>query len=75
MEKEKKKIMKVTLRLRKNKIFLEWPDQFQRELVEDLFKLLEHKNTEHPYVEPQVQDAETIRIKTKKENNELFDLA
>ena len=36
------------------------PDQFEEELVEDLFKPLEHKKIEYPYVEPQVQDAETI---------------
>ena len=36
------------------------PDQFEEELVEDLFKPLEHKKIEYPYAEPQVQDAETI---------------
>ena len=35
---------------------------------------LEHKKIEHPYVELQVQDAETIRIQTKKENKEFEDL-
>ena len=35
---------------------------------------LEHKKIEHPYVELQVQDAETIRIETKKENKEFEDL-
>ena len=32
--------------------FLQRPDQFEEELVEDLFKPLEHKKMEHPYVEP-----------------------
>ena len=32
------------------------------------------KKIEHPYIEPQVQDAEAIEIETKKEDNELFDL-
>ena len=42
--------------------------------MEDLLKTLEHKKVEHPYVEPQVQDAETIKIETKKEEDEFFDL-
>ena len=29
---------------------------------------------EHPYVEPQVQDAEKIETGTKKEDKELLDL-
>ena len=49
-------------------------DQFKEEMVEDLFKALEHKKIEHCYVEPQVQDAETIEIETKKEDDEFFDL-
>ena len=45
-------------------------------MVEDLFKNIKHKKIEHPYVQPQVQDAETIAIETKKEkeDNEFFDL-
>ena len=35
-------------------------------MVEDLFKNIKHKKIEHPYVQPQVQDAETIAIETKK---------
>ena len=35
----------------------------------DLFK-----PREHPYVEPHVQDAETMKIETKKEGDEFFDL-
>ena len=40
--------------------FVELPDQFEEDLIDDLFKDLEHKKTEHPYVEPQVQDASTL---------------
>ena len=43
-------------------------------MVEDWFRALEHKKIEHCYVEPQVQDAETIEIETKKEDDEFFDL-
>ena len=32
------------------------------------------KKIEHPYVAPQVQDAETIEKETKKEDDEFFDL-
>ena len=35
----------------------------------DLFK-----PREHPYVEPHVQDAETMKIEIKKEGDEFFDL-
>ena len=41
-------------------------DEFEVELVDDLFKNL--------FVEPQVQDAETIEIETQKEDDEFFDL-
>ena len=50
------------------------PEKFEEKVKQDLFKDLEHKKIEHPYVEPQVQDAETIEIKTKKENEEFDDL-
>ena len=40
----------------------------------NLKKPLKHKKIEHPYVEPQVQDAEAIEIETKKEDDEFFDL-
>ena len=32
------------------------------------------KKIEHPYVEPQVQDAEAIEKGTTEEDNEFFDL-
>ena len=44
------------------------PEKFEEELKEDLFKDLAYENIKHPYVEPQVQDAETIEIATKMEN-------
>ena len=55
-------------------IFFERPDQFQEELVQDLFKPPKDKKIEHPYIYSQVQDAETIEIETKKEDDEFFDL-
>ena len=54
--------------------FPDVPEKFEEKVKQDLFKDLEHKKIEHPYVEPQVQDAETIEIKTKKENEEFDDL-
>ena len=54
--------------------FFERPDQFQEELVQDLFKPPKDKKIEHPYIYSQVQDAETIEIETKKEDDEFFDL-
>ena len=32
------------------------------------------KKIAHPYVEPEVQDTETIETETKKEDDEFFDL-
>ena len=62
------------LKIKEEHDFFERPYQFEEELVEDLFKPLQHKKTEHPYIESQVQDAETIEIQTKKEEDEFFDL-
>ena len=47
--------------------FLELPDQFEEDLIDDLLKGLEHKKTEHPYVKPQVEDAATIETEIKKQ--------
>lgn len=47
--------------------FFEPFDEFEEKIVQDLDKKIEHKKTEYPYVELQVQDAETIEIETKKE--------
>ena len=54
--------------------FFEHSNQFDKELVEDLFKPPEHKKLELPYVEPQVQDVETTEIESKDEDDEFFDL-
>ena len=54
--------------------FPEVPEKFEEKVKQDLFKDLEHKKIEHPYVEPQVQDAEAIEIESKKENEEFDDL-
>ena len=54
---------------------MELPNQFEENLlIDDLFKNLEHKKTEHPYVEPQVQDAVTVETETKNTNNKFFGL-
>ena len=62
------------LKITKERDFFERSDQFEEDLVQDLSKPLKHKKIEHPYVERQVQDAETIEIETKKEDDEFFDL-
>ena len=56
--------------------FVELPDQFEEDVVRDLFKDLEHKKEEQHYVEPQVQDAQTIESETATItiNNEFYDL-
>ena len=62
------------LKIKEERDIFKLPDQFEEELVEDLFKPVEHRKIEHPYIEPQVQDAETKEIETKKEDDEFFDL-
>ena len=52
--------------------FVEQLDPFEQEIVDDLFKDLEYKKTKHPYVEPQVKDAQTIETRTQATNNEFF---
>ena len=64
-----------SLDIKKLHNFFEEPEKFKEELEEDLYKDLEHKKIEEPYVEPQVQDAETIDKETKKEDEEFYDLA
>ena len=53
---------------------MEQPDPFDQEIVDDLFKDLEHKKTKHPYVEPQVKDVQTIETRTQATNNEFLEL-
>ena len=43
--------------------FVELPDPFEQEIVDDLFKDLEHKKRKHPHVESQVKDVQTIETK------------
>ena len=62
------------LKIKEECDFFEHSNQFDKELVEDLFKPPEHKKLELSYVEPQVQDAETTEIETKDEDDEFFDL-
>ena len=40
--------------------FVELPDPFEQEIVDDLSKDLEHEKTKHPHVEPQANNAQTI---------------
>ena len=54
--------------------FKELPDLFEQETVDDLFKDLEHKKTNNPYVEPQVKDAQTIEIETQTTNCKFLKL-
>ena len=41
-------------KINENITFVELPDQFEEDPIDDQFKDLEHKKTEHSYVEPQV---------------------
>ena len=54
--------------------FKELPDLFEQEIVDDLFKDLQHKKTKHPYVKPQVKDAQTIEIETQTTNCKFLKL-
>ena len=61
-------------KINENTTFVELPDQFEEDPIGDLYKDLEHIKTEHPYVEPQVQDASTIETETRNTNDGLFGL-
>ena len=69
-EGDKKSIQEIE----KTRYFAEKLDEFSKEVIDGLFKDLEHKKVECPYVELQVQDARTIERETKKENENFFDL-
>ena len=73
-ERQRKEDQKSSEKIIKDTSFVELPDQFEKELVEDLFKSLEHKRVEQTYIEPQVQDAETIEIETKNKDEEFSEL-
>ena len=60
-----------SLDIKKSHNFFQEPEKFKEELEEDL----KHKKIEEPYIEPQVQNAETIEKETKKKDKELCDLA
>ena len=49
--------------------------KFEDELKEDFFKQLDLIKTKDEYVEPAVQNTETIEKETKKEDNEFLELA
>ena len=65
-DRQEKEDQKSSNKIIKDTSFVELPDQFEEELVKDQFKKLEYEKIEHTYIEPQVQDAETIVIETKK---------
>ena len=65
-EKEDKKSIQET---EKTRSFAEKPVEFSEEVIDGLFKDLEYKKVEDPYVEPEVQGVETIARETKKEND------
>ena len=51
------------------------PDPFEQDLIDDQFENdLEYKKIEYPYVEPQVEDAQTIELETQAENDEFSKL-
>ena len=54
--------------------FVELPDPVEQEIVDDLFKDLEHKKTKHSYVELQFKDAQTIETETQATNSEFSKL-
>ena len=68
LDKKEEQDKKSSLDIKNSLDFPEMPEKFEEELKEDLFKDLAHEKIKHLYVEPQVQDAETIEIATKMEN-------
>ena len=53
--------------------FVPLPDPFEQDLIDDQFENdLEYKKIEYPYVEPQVEDAQTIELETQAENDEFL---
>ena len=47
-------------------------EEFENKIKEDLFEVLEHTKIDNPYVEPTVEDTETIEKETKKENDDFI---
>ena len=54
--------------------FVELPDPFEQEIVDNLFKELEHKKKKFPHVERQVKYAQTIETETQVTNSEFSKL-
>ena len=54
--------------------FVPLPDPFEQDIINDQFEDFEHKKTRHPYVEPQVKDAQTIEMETQNIDNEFSKL-
>ena len=54
--------------------FVELPDPFEQEIVDNLFKDLEHKEKKFPHVERQVKYAQTIETETQVTNSEFSKL-
>ena len=54
--------------------FVELPDPFEQQIVDNLFKDLEHKKKKFPHVERQVKYAQTIETETQVTNSELSKL-
>ena len=46
-KKRKEEDNESNIKIKEERDFFEWPDQFEEELLEDLFKSLEHKKIEH----------------------------
>ena len=54
--------------------FVELPDPFEQEIVDNLFKDLDHKKKKFPHVERQVKYAQTIETETQVTNSEFSKL-
>ena len=55
--------------------FVPLPDPFGQDLIDNQFESdLEHKKIEHPYLEPQVEDAQSIELETQGESDEFSKL-
>ena len=55
--------------------FVPVPDPFEEDLIDDQFEnVLKHKKIEHPYVGPKVEDARSLELETKAENDKFLKL-
>ena len=60
-------MLKKTKEIIGTRTLAELPDTFEQEIVDVLFKDLEHKKTKHRYVERQVKYVQTIEKATQKQ--------